>query len=434
MVGTVMRSVTAGVLVVLVAACTGSSPAPAGPGSTPGAARVPSESAAPPPEADGSIYFAADAGGGEALTEPFALGEAELHPRPMDIYLSRRGQPVRRVIATGAHERCPAVSPDGARLAYLKGPTIVVAPLDAEGIPGAPEVRVDLKAHGLYRPDEYRPRLSTGGACPRWSPDGRRLGYLVVIGDPHRITYSRFDRVTAEVHAVTLDGRDRRLAAFDIPVWDFPQFAWSSDGDELAYTTADGVWRAQLHGGARKLVWRSPRGNVGVKQPMDYDRPVSVAWSSRDDIAFSVRRFIPTEPHNPMSGGKERGTLVVVDAGSGRVLLEAAGTTTEGGGAGEQWSPDGTRLVFTGSHGHPFLYERATGSTVRLRLPFEGTGGGYAPTWSPDGQVLLARARSNDRGFVLASFPLDGSSGEERTPWTWALDWAGLDDVDWSSR
>ena len=43
-------------------------------------------------------------------------------------------------------------------------------------------------------------------------------------------------------------------------------------------------------------------------------------------------------------------------------------------------------------------------------------------------------ARSNDRGFVLASFPLDGSSGEERTPWTWALDWAGRDDVEWSSR
>ena len=166
---------------------------------------------------------------------------------------------------------------------------------------------------------------------------------------------------------------------------------------------------------------------------MDYDRPVSVAWSSRDELAFSVRRFIPTEPHNPMSGGKERFTVVVVDAGSGRVLLEAAGSAGEGG-AGEQWSPDGSRLVFTGSHGYNRLYTRTRGSTVRLALPLEGTDGGYAPTWSPDGQVLLARARSNNRGFVLASFPLDGSSGEERTPWTWALDWAGRDDVEWSSR
>jgi hypothetical protein len=75
----------------------------------------------------------------------------------MDIYLSRRGQTGTPDLATGAHERCPAVSPDGARLAYLKGPTIVIAPLDAEGSPGAPAVRVDLKAQGLYRPDEYRP-------------------------------------------------------------------------------------------------------------------------------------------------------------------------------------------------------------------------------------------------------------------------------------
>ncbi len=433
MVGKVMRSVTAGVLVVIVAACTGSSLAPAEPSSTPGEARVPTGSAAPPPAADGSIYFAADAAGGDALSEPFGLGKAEIHPKPMDIYLSRRGQPIRRIIATGAHERCPAVSPDGARMAYLKGPTIVIAPLDAEGSPGAPAVRVDLKAQGLYRPDAYRPGLSTGGACPHWSPDGRRLGYLVVIGDPHRITHSLFDPVTAEVHAVTLGGRDRTLAAFDVGVWESPQFAWSPDGHEVAYATADGVWRAPLHGGARELVWRSPRGNLGLKQPMDYDRPVSVAWSSRDELAFSVRRFIPTEPHNPMSGGYERCTVVVVDAGSGRVLLEAAGSAGEGG-AGEQWSPDGSRLVFTGSHGYNRLYTRTRGSTVRLALPLEGTDGGYAPTWSPDGQVLLARARSNDRGFVLASFPLDGSSREERTPWTWALDWAGRDDVEWSSR
>jgi hypothetical protein len=202
----------------------------------------------------------------------------------------------------------------------------------------------------------------------------------VVIGDPHRITYSRFVPVTAEVHAVTLGGRDRTLAAFDVGVWEYPRFAWSPDGHEVAYTTADGVWRAPLHGGARELVWRSPRGNLGLKQPMDYDRPVSVAWSSRDELAFSVRRFIPTEPHNPMSGGNERCTVVVVDAGSGQVLLEAAGSAGEGG-AGEQWSPDGSRLVFTGSHGLQPPLTRARGrSTIRLPLPLEGTDGGHTPT------------------------------------------------------
>ena len=53
---TVVQTVAAGVLLVIVAACTGSALAPAEPSSTPGEARVPTESAAPPPAADGSIY------------------------------------------------------------------------------------------------------------------------------------------------------------------------------------------------------------------------------------------------------------------------------------------------------------------------------------------------------------------------------------------
>lgn len=54
--------------------------------------------------------------------------------------------------------------------------------------------------------------------------------------------------------------------------------------------------------------------------------------------------------------------------------------------------------------------------------------------WSPDGRQLLAFARAGARGDGLVSFPLDGSTTEPRTPWTWALDWIGVDDVDGSSR
>jgi Tol biopolymer transport system component len=387
-----------------------------------------------PVATDGSIYFAAEASAGKALTDFRSFGEVETDPKQMDIYLSRTGQPVRRIIGTSAHERCPAVSPDGARLAYLEGTTIVIVRLDANGDPGSPEVRVDLKAQDLYAPDIYRPRNHAGATCPQWAPDGRRLGYQVTLGDPNTTISGS---LTAEVHAVSLDGKDRVLTSFDTPPWQVePDFAWSPDGDELAYTTVEGVWRAPLDGGAPELLWRSPQGDSTQMMPMDYDRPISLAWSSRDELAFSVRGFVPTEPDNPLSGGNEKYTLVVADADSGRVRLEAPAGSPLEGGAGEAWSPDGSLLVFTGPDGGILLHDRGTGTTepARLQLAENQAVRLEAPAWSPDGQKLLARARDDAKGFALVSFAANGSSSEVRTPWTWSLDWASLDDVDWSRR
>lgn len=387
-----------------------------------------------PGAADGSIYFAAESSAGEALTDFRGFGAVETDPKQMDVYLSRQGQPVRRIIATSAHERCPAVSPDGTRLAYLEGATVVVVPLGEDGTPEGSAVRVDLRAQDLFRPEDYRPRKVAGPACPQWSPDGRRLGYLVVVGDPDRSKQTILDPVTAEVHAMTLEGKDRTLAAFDVVDWDSPHFAWSPDGDAIAYTTVDGVWRAPLDGGDPQLMWRTPEGDANQVMPMDHDRPISLTWSSRNEVAFTVRSFIPTEPNNPYSGGKERWRVHVVDAHSGRTLLEAKAGSWYEASAGETWSPDGSLLVFTGPDGRLLLNDRATGTTNRVRSQL-GSGDAVrleGATWSPDGQELLARARDDARGFALVSFAVDGSSSEVRTPWTWSLDWASIDDLDWS--
>jgi Tol biopolymer transport system component len=387
-----------------------------------------------PVATDGSIYFAAEASAGKALTDFRSFGKVETDPQQMDIFLSRQGQPVRRIIATSAHERCPAVSPDGARLAYLKGTTIVIVRLDAEGDPGSPEVRVGLKDRDLYAPDIYRPRNVVGATCPQWSPDGRRLGYQVTLGDPNTTISGS---LTAEVHAVSLDGEDRVITSFDTPPWQVePAFAWSPGGDEVAYATVEGVWRVPLGGGTPGLVWRAPAGDRTQVQAIDYDRPISLAWSSRDELAFSVRGFVPTEPDNPLSGGNEKYTVVVADADSGRVRLEAPAGSALERGAGETWSPDGSLLVFTGPDGGILIHDRGTGTTEPARLRFAGNEAVRleAPTWSPDGQQLLARARDEAKGFALVSLAVNGSSSAVRTPWTWALDWASIDDVDWSRR
>ena len=113
---------------------------------------VPVESPEPPeptPVLGSPTYFAAHPDdSGEPMTIPFTdLGES-------NIYLRREGEPPRRIVSTRAHERCPAVSPDGASLAYLSGPhdpdgltpaRLVVVSLDTAGDPVAGSRRVILR-------------------------------------------------------------------------------------------------------------------------------------------------------------------------------------------------------------------------------------------------------------------------------------------------
>lgn len=427
------RPAAAAVLLLALAACDApGEPESGGAAPTPvvSSATAPTRAPVPP---DGSIYFAADSRAGRTLSRPADFAAVEVHPLPMDIYLSRRGEPVRRVIATDAHERCPSVSPDGSRLAYLEDATVVIVALDENGDPGAADVRVALNPEDLYAPSLYRPRNQAGPVCPQWSPDGGRLGYEVTRGRPDTPLNGS---LTAEIHAVTRAGADHLLASFPTVVWHAePDFAWSPDGDAVAYTTVDGVWLAPLGGGAPQLVWRAPAGDPGRMMALDYDRPISLAWSPRGELAFTVRGFEPTEPGNPMSGGRETRRVVVVDPGSGRVLLRASAAEAEGTG-NELWSPDGARLVLLGRDGRILLFEPASRTTVRVR-PRLAAGSGVTfsdPTWSPDGRQLLVRARHHQRGFALVSVAVDGSPGEVRTPWTWALDWTALDDVAWSAR
>lgn len=359
--------------------------------------------------ADGSLYFAADTRGGDDLMDPVSFEQGEFHPKPPDIYLSRRGAPVRRVVASHGSDRCPRVAPDGDHLAYLQDSTLVIARLDAAGEPGGPRVRTPL-------PEP--PSL-----CPQWSPDGRSVGYVVFVGDAPLYTAR-----PAEMRAVSLAGEDRVVASFGAQTWHQPAFAWSPDGKEVAYTTETGVWRARP-GGRAELLWRPAAGDPSQELPMAYDRPTSLAWSRRGEIAFTVYASEPDAPDNPYGRGTETWAVRVIDPEIRRV--ERLGAISYGGAPA--WSPDGGQLAFRGPDGRIRVHDRASGSTTRV--PRAGGRVGHGDlAWSPDGDRLLTFTRADAKGDALVSVLLDGSTTERRSPWTWALDWIAVDDVDWSSR
>ena len=264
-----------------------------------------------------------------------------------DLFVTAPGGVTERLTQGPDNDWYPAWSPDGTKIAFMRGPAESLASdiyvMDADG---SDVVNVTNSP-------------GTQDLSPTWSPDGRRIGFVsgaAVVGTGADTRY-------LDLWTMNADGSDATRLTDGASAL---QPDWSPNGRWIAYTSGNNI----------RLV--TPDGSRDIPLPGVTAFADAPSWSPDGRvIAFAAGHDI---------------WVVGVD-GSG--LKNLTQTPAEITGRGEEynpsWSPDGKKIVFGSNQTEPT--EVGYGSIALLSMNADGTGitevvdidlGGYsAPDWGP---------------------------------------------------
>ena len=237
----------------------------------------------------------------------------------------------------------PAISPDGERLAYLRGGKLWIQELDA------------LDAHAL---DVETPSTGLPAGMLFWSPDSREVGYLAGSRIIKVSVASRQGQVVADLSKVFTNGRGA---------------AWCEDGTILATRAEDdGLLSVSSLGGDAR-----PALLPDSTQESDFHEPSPLPGGG---AVFTVHRHEGLDTIALWVDGKRKNVLTIPGQRLGF----------------PQYSPTG-HLVFQrqptngGIWAVPFSLskQRVTGE------PFMVVPGGFRPTVSRDGTLVYVRGAVN---------------------------------------
>ncbi len=294
------------------------------------------------------------------------------HPEPSLFLVSVDTGEKRRLttppVTDGFRDTCPAVSPDGRTLAFIR------VAIDRDDL-------YLLRLAEGYMPQGEPERIAVGNPFivgPAWTPDGSEI--ILASGNWPNVGLWR--------KPVLKSAEPRRLAFASDHA---REPTVSRQGNRLAYMVESydqNIWRVELQGPGRK---------PGI--------PVKIISSTQFEV------------HPAYSADGKRIAFVSLRSGAGEIwVCESDGSNpvklTSSGGEGPRWSPDGQSIAFwghqPGNNEDVHVVDLKGGAPRRLTTH---PAADKWPYWSRDGQWLyFCSMRTGEPGQI---WKIPASGGEE---------------------